>query len=111
MPETAPIVSPDIALTTGATTYTWAHGLPFVPKNYRAVIICQVPDRGCAAGDEVDVIGLSQSGAGTIDIMLVADITNLTLVQRATVQMFTKTAGVAAGITEANWKLRFYIWP
>lgn len=110
-PEVVPITSPDIALATGAQVYSFAHCLPFIPKNWRAVIVCLVADGAYSQGDEVNATSWVQQGSATVCAGLVADITNLTVVQRATVGIFDKDGGASFAIAVAKWRLRFYILP
>jgi hypothetical protein len=94
------LVGPPVAY----TTYTFAHGLGDVPRNFALYWRCVTADLGWSAGDEVLhpwIEGIGDYAGG-----LWADATNVYfVVGPQNVSLPIKTTGGASPITPASWRM------
>jgi hypothetical protein len=86
---------------TPAGALTLAHGLGATPRFWSVVLVCTTADLGYSVGDVVASYSINRP-------VLWPDATNLNVRFGAnTITLLDKTTGVAANITNANWKARF----
>lgn len=102
--------SSEIAVTvSAASTYTAAHGLSRIPKQVRVVLRCKTAEHGYAVDDEAQIV--SNDSAGTDLITVVADDTNIDVLQRANLRICDKASpGTLRTPTNANWRVVIYVW-
>lgn len=104
---------------------TVAHGLAAIPAIVRVVLVNSTPELGYSAGDEVGIEAATADLApsGTFQendqaaFIVCAGATNITVAQANWLQgiMFVrKTGGASAGapdvLTEANWRIKIYVF-
>lgn len=92
---------------TAAGTLTLTHGLGAAPKLLRVVLKCTTAEAGYAVNDEVEHFLLNPATADR-GVSLVPNATTIVVRYGAAAATFTvlnKTTGVAAAITNANWRM------
>ncbi len=119
VPVSPAVASPQMTLSGYDGHVQWAHLLPSVPVNVRAVLVCVSAENGFTAGMEMDLHSLSQ-GAGSMFGAVVtvgADATYCYAAWRVersnssdnpAGQMVTLDASARPQITLGNWRVKFY---
>jgi hypothetical protein len=93
------------------TTFTFAHGLGSIPKQYEVYIVCTSTDLGYAVGDELDVSSTpnyTRSGVGEYVHATYADATNVGLIvgNSAGFYAVNKSTRGEGTVTVSKWKVR-----
>jgi hypothetical protein len=85
---------------------TVAHGLGTVPRLLYVVLRNKTTELNYSVGDEVICEGPIVSNS----MIVISDATNVVIQSIATIQLLNKSTGVAAAITNANWKYVVRAW-
>lgn len=97
---------------TAAGSLTLAHSLGSAPKKVWAALVCQSAEANYSSGNVVPIdFQYIPGGSYNTGFSCTVDATNLNIRYGSTASTFTvldKTSGSATGITNANWKVRFY---
>jgi len=110
---TKSFTSSDQVITSGGVL-TIAHGLGAIPFDVAAFLVNQTAELGYSIGDVLKIdAGPHADGTAQKNQAIVPDATNLNVrfgVDSPTYNIIRKDTGAAAGITNANWKLRLKAW-
>lgn len=103
--------SSDQTITAGGSL-TLAHSLGAAPKKAWAALVCQSTEANYSSGNVVLIdFQYIPGGSYNTGYSCTVDATNLNIRYGSTASTFTvldKTSGSAVGITNSNWKVRFY---
>lgn len=97
---------------TAAGTLTLTHGLGAAPKLIRVTLKCATAENGYSVGDEVEFFGLNPATADR-GVALIPGTSSIVVRYGSAAATFTvlnKTTGVAAAITNANWRMVVRAW-
>ena len=89
---------------TADTALVQAHGLSAIPKAFEAVARCKTTDGGYAVGDEIRVGAFHGHGAADTGGLVMADATNIQVIQGSALKVLGKATFNTVTLTAANWK-------
>lgn len=88
----------------------FAHGLGARPTKVRAVLVNTSTEAGYAAGDEVELYGVSSTIDFSPTLAVFADATNVGISRENThsLRLVPKAGGAMATLTDAKWNVKVY---
>lgn len=104
-------VTSDLIPIVGGLAATIAHGFAAIPRFVELVLVCRTPELGYVAGDEVPAVNAQRDGSYYPAFLAYRDATNVKVVCDPVLSYhLTTTSGTQVVITNANWRLKAYIW-